>query len=274
MKLVIPMAGLGTRFANVAHKNSEYHKPKPFINVKGLPMVRWATGSLPFVEHPGQKVSSALRIAPKDIIFIILKAHNEQYNLKERLIEIYSPDVKVVVLPEVTRGAAETAYQARPFLDEEEGVILSDSDHFFDGKFLENVILQSSSDVAGIIPVFVPPNDGIARWSYSLLGDDGQKIIQVAEKDPELMRKGAPANIGAYYFSKAKYFLREVEEIMSKNEVSGPSGKGEFYIAPIYQKLLDKGMKLKAVVLPEVWGLGTPEDLEYFLENFNKGILN
>ncbi len=270
MKLVIPMAGLGTRFAKVADSNPEYKKPKPFINVRGLPMVRWATGSLPFVEHPGQKVESSIKITPKDIVFIILKEHNEAFGMQKQLEEIYSSAVNIVVLPAVTRGAAETAYQAKPFLNEGEAVLFSDSDHYFDGSILEQAIVNQPADNAGIIPVFTPPNDGIARWSYSLLKEGSNEIIQVGEKDPELMKKGAPANIGAYYFSKAKYFLQEVEEVMEKNEMSGPSGKGEFYIAPLYQRLLNKGMKLEAAILPEVWGLGTPEDLEYFLKNCPK----
>lgn len=264
------MAGLGTRFAKAADQNEEYKKPKPFINVRGFPMVRWATGSLPFVEHPGQTVTSPIKVTPKDIVFIILKEHNDAFDLEKGLNEIYSRDVNVIVLPALTRGAAETAYAAKQFLNPEEDVLFSDSDHYFDGSILEKAIINQASDNAGIIPVFTPPNDGIARWSYSLVKEGTNRIIQVGEKDPELMKKGAPANIGAYYFTKAKFFLQEVEEVMANNEMSGPSGKGEFYIAPLYQRLLNKGLKLEAAVLPEVWGLGTPEDLNHFLENCPK----
>jgi NDP-sugar pyrophosphorylase family protein len=267
MKLVIPMAGLGTRFTKVSDQNPEFKKPKPFINVRGLPMVRWATGSLPFVEHPGQMVNSSIKIIPQDIVFIILQEHDEVFGIQKQLKEIYSEKVNIVVLSKVTRGAAETAYQAKPFLNPEEGVIFSDSDHYFDGSILEKAIINLWPGICGVIPVFVPPKDGVARWSYSLLKDRTDEIIQVGEKDPGLMEKGAPANIGAYYFSKAKYFLSEVEEVIEKNEVSGPSGVEEFYIAPLYQRLINKGLKLQAVLLPEVWGLGTPEDLKYFLQN-------
>lgn len=270
MKLVVPMAGLGTRFAKAAGLNPEFRKPKPFIKVRGLPMVRWATGSLPFVQHPGQVVSSPIKVTPKDITFIILKEHNDAFGLEKGLKEIYSDDVNVIILPAITRGAAETAYQAKALLNPEEDVLFSDSDHYFDGGILETAIVNQAPDNAGIIPVFRPPNDGIARWSYSLVKEGTNKIIQVGEKDPELMEKDAPANIGAYYFTKAKYFLEEVEEVMAKNEVSGPSGKGEFYIAPLYQRLLNKAMKLEAALLPEVWGLGTPDDLSYFLSNCSK----
>lgn len=270
MKVVIPMAGLGTRFSKVAGQSPEYKKPKPFISVRGFPMIRWATGSLPFLEHPGKTVLGSLRVPMENLTFVILKQHDREFAIEKKLKEIYSDKVNVVKLDAVTRGAAETAYMAKEFINPEEDVLFSDSDHYFDGSILEQAIISQPKDNAGIIPVFTPPNDGIARWSYSLLKLGSSQIIQVGEKDPELMKKGAPANIGAYYFSKAKFFLDEVEDVMKKNEVSGPSGKGEFYIAPLYQRLLNKRMSLQAAVLPEVWGLGTPEDLELFLANCPK----
>src|ERR1035437_3568590 len=101
MKIIIPMAGLGTRFQKAEAKNPEYRKPKPFINVKGHPMIRWATASLPFPYNP------------KDLTFIILKHHDDQYGIAQKLREIYSSDINVIILNSVTRGAAETAYMAK-----------------------------------------------------------------------------------------------------------------------------------------------------------------
>lgn len=261
------MAGLGTRFQKAIDQNPDYKKPKPLIPVKGVPMVRWATGSLPFVQHPGQRIDSSIKVSPNHLIFIILKEHDEEYNLEQELREIYSNDIKVIKLDKVTRGAAETAYQAKSLVDPNDDIIVSDSDHFFDGSCLEQVIQSKDVDTVGVIPVFIPPNDGIPRWSYSLLRPDGNIIEQVGEKDAELMKKGALANIGAYYFSNAGRFFSEVEEVMAKNEMTGDEGKKEFYIAPLYQRLIAKGLKIQAAVIPEVWGLGTPADLEYFLAN-------
>ncbi len=261
------MAGLGTRFQKAAHLNPEYLKPKPFISVKGEPMIRWATRSLPFVEHPGESADNVSKVLPKDLIFIILQDHDDRYEIEKQLRKIYSDDIKVIKLPEVTRGAAETAYQAKDLVDPDEEIIVSDSDHHFDGTELANMIKDKHEDTLGIIPVFTPPNDGIPRWSYSLVGDD--KVIEkVAEKDRELMDLGAYANIGAYYFTRAKTFFDEVKEVIDNNILSGEEGKGEFYVAPIYQRIIEKGGKVQAAILPEVWGLGTPDDLENFLEKF------
>ncbi len=266
MKIIIPMAGLGTRFAKVSDQNPEYKKPKPFITVKGQPMVRWATGSLPFFKH---RESDHNETSPSDITFIVLKEHNEAHGLEKGLREIYPEGINVIILDEVTRGAAETVYKAKDFIDPEDDLIITDSDHYFDGEDLWNLIQQKDTDTAGIIPVFRARNEGIPKWSYSLTHPDSNHIVRVAEKDRALMEAGAYANIGAYYFSKGKHFLDLAKEVIDKNQTFGDPGKGEFYIAPLYQILLDRGHKLQAAVVPEVWGLGTPSDLEHFLENHN-----
>lgn len=252
------MAGLGTRFQNASDKNPEYKKPKPFITVKGNPMVRWATGSLPFVQEVGNE----------NLIFIILKEHNEAHNMVDRLQEIYSPKINVIVLDKVTRGATETVLSAKHLLNPEEEILITDSDHFFDGMHLLKVIKEKDPRTAGIIPVFRARNEGIPKWSYSLIQSGTNYIEKVAEKDRALMEAGAHANIGAYYFSKAKHFTNLAERVIRENITFGEAGKSEFYIAPLYQLLLDEGHKVQAAFIPEVWGLGTPGDLEYFLVNY------
>jgi NDP-sugar pyrophosphorylase family protein len=269
MKIIIPMAGLGTRFQKVADQNPEYKKPKPFITVKGYPMIRWATGSLPFIEHPGQSVDSDLRVTPKDLIFVILKEHDETHELARKLKEIYSDNIHVIILDKVTRGAAETAYSANELIDPEEDLIISDTDHFFKGEYLAAAIAGKHPDTVGIIPVFATC-DEIPRWSYSLTKPNTNVVEQVGEKDDELRKKGAFANIGAYYFSKAKYFLNEVKEAIEGSKMTGDEGKKEFYVAPLYQNLIEKGLRIEVAVTPkaDACGLGTPDDLESFLNNF------
>ena len=236
-------------------------------------MVRWATGALPFIEHPGQHVQGVLKATPSDLIFIILKEHDDAYNLEAGLREIYSDAIHVIILPALSRGASETAYQAKSLVSPEEDIVITDSDHYFDGTPLQEAIIKNrGTDTVGIIPVFVPPADNNPRWSYSLTEPGGTRILRVGEKDRSLMEKGAYANIGAYYFSKAKYFFEMFEEVEKANKMFGEEGKKEFYIAPLYQELIEKGLHVEAAILPEVWGLGTPTDLETFLANNDKNV--
>lgn len=255
MKIVLPIAGLGTRFKKVAHLNPAYKVPKPLIEIKGFPMVRWATGSLPFVEHPGQKVKGGLVVKPKDLIFIALQAHQIHFKIRDKLEQVYGKGLKVVFINTVTRGAAETVLKARDFIDNEEQLIVSDSDHFLDGQALQEGI-RKYPEADGLIPVFRVPEKN-PKWSYSRLNDGGF-VDLVAEKIPI----SEWANIGAYYFKKGKDFVQGAEEMVRQNELTN----NEFYVAPVYNKLIEKGKKIRLVYPKYVYGLGTPEDLEFFVK--------
>lgn len=258
MKVVLPIAGRGSRFKKEEGRNSAYGGPKPIINVKGYPMVRWATGSLPFVKHPGQEINSDLVVEPKDLIFIALREHDQNHNMGQVLKSFYGNDIKIIFLDEVTRGASETALAAKEYINNDEPVLISDSDHFFDGSSMLKVIAENP-DIDGMIPVF-EVLDGNPKWSFSRVGENGF-VDMIAEKNP--ISKWA--NIGGYYFGKGSEFVKIAQDVVDKGEYSN----GEFYIAPLYNKLIERGGKVKLAYPEYVYGLGTPEDLEYFLENTN-----
>jgi hypothetical protein len=42
---------------------------------------------------------------------------------------------------------------------------------------------------------------------------------------------------------------------------------GEFYVAPVYNEAISDNKIIKTYKINKMWGLGTPEDLKYYLEN-------
>lgn len=260
------MAGRGSRFLAESNQKSQYSPPKPIIQVKNKPMVRWAVESLPFVNLPGRPANTEFVVEPSELYFIVLQEHEDRFDMSQILKKWFSHKIVTIVIPEVTRGATETVLAAGNFIDPNDDLLISDSDHFFDGSTQYEAILNKSSDVAGIIPVF-KPSDIEPKWSYTLF-DTTMRALQVGEKDLELAKKGAYANIGAYYFSKGKTFVDEAKEVIKNKEMFGPIEKQEFYIAPLYQRLIAKGEHIKATITNDFWGLGTPKDLEYFLKNY------
>ncbi|MCR4263594.1 MAG: sugar phosphate nucleotidyltransferase, partial [Candidatus Roizmanbacteria bacterium] len=228
---------------------------KPFILIKGKPMIVWAMESLiPFA------------VPPKNFVFISLEEHQKQYQIVDQLKNLFSPEVHVLLIPEVTRGATETALMAKEYMDDEE-IIISDSDHFFDGLGLKKAVDEKDPDTAGIIPVFEPPDEEV-KWSYTLFDKSTRVASAVGEKDPVLAKKGAYANIGAYYFSSGNEFAKEAEEMILSGDMYGAAEKREFYIAPLYQRMISKSKKVQAAVVDFMWGLGTPKDLEYFEDTY------
>lgn len=266
MKIVIPMAGRGSRFLDVSDLNPEYKKPKPLITIKDKPMVLWAVESLPFVDLSHRPAKTKTKVLPKELIFICRSDHHRDFQIADQLRKIFGKEIKIILIDKITRGATETVLKAKGYINTDEDMIVSDSDHFFDGSFLYKKIIKKDKETMGIIPVWVPP-DNEPKWSYALV-KKGDNIVAVGEKDRKLMEMGALANIGGYYFSSGNLFVKEAKEAIRENDLTGDEGKKEFYIAPIYQRLINKGHKIIAAVTPRVWGLGTPKDVEYFTKKF------
>ena len=96
LNIVMPMAGLGSRF-----NDSKYLLPKPLIKINEKPMYAWATDSLP-LEHC------------QKLIFILLKTqytYNLLYNDIMERYEKYNPIILTV--PKLTRGQSETVLRAK-----------------------------------------------------------------------------------------------------------------------------------------------------------------
>ena len=74
------------------------------------------------------------------------------------------------------------------------------------------------------------------------------------------------ATVGIYYFKKGKYFVESAEQMIKKNIRTN----GEFYIAPVYNEMIESNKKILHYPIAEMRGLGTPEDLLRFLENINQ----
>jgi NDP-sugar pyrophosphorylase family protein len=266
MTIVVPMAGKGSRFLDAVHLNPEYKKPKPLITVKGKPMVLWAVESLPFVHLSHRPAKTKIKVTPDKLVFICRSDHHKDFKIADQLRKIFSKSIKIILLDQITRGATETVLKAKKYINTDEDILVSDSDHYFDGRFIYRKIAKKDPKTAGIIPVFVPP-DNDPKWSFSLLNKK-HRILAVGEKDKELAARGAHANIGGYYFSSGKLFVQEAEGMIKEEDMHGDEGKKEFYIAPLYQRLIIKGHKIVAAVTPQVWGLGTPKDVEHFEKNF------
>jgi len=249
MNIVIPMAGRGSRFLQERDRNPEYSKPKPFIGIAGHPMIEWALSSLPTRESD-------------NLIFLVLKEHVEDSQIDTSLRRTFGERIKIIVVDEITEGAACTALLAKNYINNEDPLLITDSDHYIDGKKIFDDIKFYGDNIDGVIPVFYANGP---KWSYSRVDNQGY-IIETAEK----VQISRNANIGAYYFSKGRDFVWAAEEMIEEND----RVNNEFYIAPVYNYLVRRG-KLFVLSRPRfVHGLGTPKDVEKFLEFLRRGEVN
>ena len=237
MKLILPMAGRGSRFAG-----SGYERPKPLILVNGVPM---------FI----RSLDSIKGVAYSDLIIIALAEHEEAFGISQYIKEFNLPNTKLITLPDVTKGQLCTVMEAKELIDTEEDMLILSSDTIVFSN-LGKEIESKKKECKGLISVAEMPGD---RWSFAAIDDTG-RVTQVAEKQ----RISPYASTGLYYFSNGKEFVQLSEQMIAHNETT----KGEFYVIPVYQKLIDKGDYVGISVAKAMWDLGTPDALGEYLEKF------
>ena len=98
------------------------------------------------------------------------------------------------------------------------------------------------------------------KWSFAKLGHDGF-VTEVAEKKPI----SNIATVGVYYWSKGSDYVKYAEQMIEKDIRTN----NEFYVCPVYNEAIGDDKKIKIFPIDKMWGLGTPEDLERYVNDFN-----
>jgi dTDP-glucose pyrophosphorylase len=117
---------------------------------------------------------------------------------------------------------------------------------------LDRRLAEVGSGVDGIIGVFEAPGD---HWSFARVDDRG-RVVETAEK----RRISRWATTGLYHFTRAADFLVHTDAMVDADERTN----GEFYVAPVYNRLIAAGAEIVTDVAREVWALGTPDELAHF----------
>ncbi len=237
MITIIPMAGRGMRFAD-----SGYDTPKPLIDVAGELMVAWAMKSLAEVDC-------------RKLVFIAQRDHEETQPFIDQLRRIAPCETAAVLLDGPTEGQLCTILAARDEIDTGEDVLVACSDTFIVSP-LGRDIRRRSPDCHGLISVADLPGE---RWSFARTDRHGN-VVEVAEK----VRISNHASTGFYYFAHGRELVAAADEMIRRNERT----RGEFYVIPVYQKLIDAGLKIGISIAEEVWDMGTPAALKHFLNNY------
>jgi NDP-sugar pyrophosphorylase family protein len=233
IEIVIPMAGYGSRFFKEG-----YSVPKPLIDVNGKAMIGLV------IENLKTAISSSFT-------FIALKEHEKLFGL-EKIIGSFVTDFRVIWLDEVTSGAAQTALIGCEGLNPESPLVIANSDQYVSQDLLDFMKQVPMSD--GLI-MTMPALD--PKWSY-VLRDRLGNVTKVVEKQVV----SNEATVGIYGFRKLSFFVDAANSMITAGEKVG----GEYYVAPSYNYLIEMGKSIKTYnVGSEMHGLGTPEDLESFM---------
>jgi len=231
MNVLIPMAGAGSRFSKAG-----YTFPKPLIEVSGKPMIQVV------IENLGIEATYT---------YVVQREHFDEYSLGSML-NMITPGCNIVFTEGVTEGAACTTLLAKEHIDNDDQLLIANSDQWVDWDSSEFMYSVQGEHVDGGILHFKASHP---KWSYIKV-DENNYVTELAEKKVI----SNLATVGIYHWKRGSDYVKYAEQMIDKDI----RVNGEFYVAPVYNEAIEDGLKIKPYEVSGMYGLGTPEDLNYF----------
>jgi len=188
-------------------------------------------------------------------IFICQKSHYEKYNL-EHVLQLISPKCSIIQLDHITEGAACTTLLAKELINNDEPLLIANSDQFVNWDSNEFLYSCNTDNIDGGILTFTNTHP---KWSYAKLDENGY-VTMVKEKSPI----SNIATVGIYYWRRGSDYVKYAEQMINNNT----RVNNEFYVCPVFNEAIADGKKFKVFHVDKMWGLGTPEDLNFFLQDY------
>lgn len=164
-----------------------------------------------------------------------------------------STGCKIITIDHITKGAACTVLLAEKYIDNNDALMIANSDQYVDTNIDEYIAAIGEKD--GLI-MTMPADD--PKWSF-IKFDENNYVTMVREKEVI----SSEATVGIYNYARGKDFVKYAQQMISKNI----RVNNEFYVAPVYNEMIEAGMKIGFYnVGTSMFGLGIPEDLKKFLK--------
>jgi NDP-sugar pyrophosphorylase family protein len=253
--LVVPMAGLGQRFAKEG-----YAVTKPLITVSGKPMVMQAVNDLP----PARQHAFVLRHD--------MAGHQE---IARAIKETY-PNAVIETIPNVTEGQACTALIGLEALEREIGEVpgpvtfgACDNGALYDADAFRKLVEDPQVDV---IVWGVRGHANAVRYPQMFgwidAAPDG-RIERISVKTPLGSPATDPIVLGTFTFKRAADFRKAVDHLIARDGRIN----GEFYIDSCINDAIELGLHCHLFEVDSFLSWGTPNDLrtfEYWQSCFHK----
>lgn len=231
MKIIIPMAGLGSRFARVG-----YTDHKPLIRVNGKTLLEYTVSSL--------GINGEYHLVLRDLGGSYLRD-------VEDVMKNLGAKYEVHVIEHVTSGATETALRATSALAGYTGeLVVTNCDQFLlwdSAKFVED---SRKYDGSVLTYRSTDPKNSFAEIS-------GDRVVKIVEKNAI----SDDALVGVHYWRDASDFVSSADSLLKNRDI-----KRETYVSETYNYMISAGKKVGAIPVEpgRYWSTGTPEDLAEF----------
>jgi len=183
------------------------------------------------------------------LIFIVRQEHIDEFSIDAFLKEKFGQDTVVLTVPELTRGSVETCLAAKKLIHNDDPLAIWCSDVYFEPQL--------------VVQDFAPESDGdlltfksnSPNYSYCALQND--KVTNVVEK-----RVISPhANVGLYWFRRGKDFVEAADQMIAQNITTN----AEFFIAPLYNLLIQNGRRITHTPVEKVHIFGSDTEYDFFV---------
>lgn len=237
INIVIPMAGEGSRFAKAG-----YEKSKPFIDVAGKPMIVRVLENL---AYPNARY--------------ILIARKDHIETEKELVKEIESQFNAIFIPinKLTEGTACTVLYARKYINNNDPLLIANSDQIVDMNIADFIDDCSKRDLDGSILTFIDKYSD-PKWSFAKLNANGL-VTEVKEK----VVISEYATVGIYLYAKGQDFINSAIDMIIEND----RVNNEFYTCPTYNYAINEGKKIGIynIEFKQMHGIGTPKDLKIFL---------
>jgi glucose-1-phosphate thymidylyltransferase len=230
MKVIIPLAGKGTRLRPHTHVT-----PKPMMRVAGKPVMSYVLDELRDLG------------GIEEIIYITGHLKEKVEDFAKKSLDIPS----VFIEQKVQDGTAGAIALARSRVDQPVLII------FVDTIFDADLSVVNRSDADGII--WVKEVEDYQRFGV-VVTDEAGNMTKIVEKPKEPVSKRA--NIGLYYIKNWKLLFEGIDHVLAS-----PANQGEFYLTDAFQYMIDKGAKIQVI---DVAGWYDAGKIETMLETNQK----
>ena len=264
INIVIPMAGLGSRF-----KNAGYTKPKPFIPVRGTGYTIQNNETQDKTQDKTMQDKTMIECVLQNLtmpnakfFLIALKVHlAKEQKIIKRITKQYN--ATFIGIENLTQGAACSVLYASEFIDNDTPLLIANSDQIIDINISDFCVACERLD--GLIMCFRDKTRN-PKWSF-VRTDEKHLVCEVREKEAI----SEYATSGIYLFSRGKIFVESAKAMIKANE----RVNNEFYVAPCYNYAIKKGAKIGVYEICQstMHGIGTPQDLAEY-ERFLKSRTN
>ncbi|CUH79478.1 glycosyltransferase family 2 protein [Tropicibacter naphthalenivorans] len=232
----ITMAGMGSRFTSAG-----YTVPKYEIEALGRPLFDWSMMAM-----------QAYRDAGYAFWFAVRKGTGAPEYIRKRCAVLGIEVGEIIEIDGLTDGQATTALMLLETAPDDVPMAVFNID-----TYVTPGAMTPPTRGAGQIPCFPGPGEG---WSFARL-DDAGRVVELREK----VRISDHATVGLYWFDCVGAYRDAYERYFA----TGGEEKGERYIAPLYNQLIQDGadVRISQLAFEDVGMLGTPDQLDDFIAN-------